>query len=75
MLEVHHPGLYRLRSSGPPPYIPVSAQAPPLPPSYTTVIIEEDMEPETSAETPIVEEAVAPTGVVVTPAEGESAVS
>ncbi|KAI1293444.1 hypothetical protein EDD11_008368 [Mortierella claussenii] len=32
------PSLYRLRSTGPPPYIPLpSDEAPPLPPSYNTV--------------------------------------
>ncbi|KAG0323500.1 hypothetical protein BG000_002616 [Podila horticola] len=32
-----HPILHRLRSQGPPPYIPSTEEAPPLPPSYNTV--------------------------------------
>ncbi|KAG0044749.1 hypothetical protein BGZ83_009983 [Gryganskiella cystojenkinii] len=54
MLEVAHPpGLYRLRSSGPPPYIPqTQAEAPPLPPSYNALIVQEDAEPEVVVESP-----------------------
>ena len=53
-LGVHSPGLYRLRSNGPPPYVLLSrANAPPLPPSFSTVRVNEEAGQESEQETPI----------------------
>lgn len=36
--SLSHPVLHRLRSQGPPPYIPSTEEAPPLPPSYNVTV-------------------------------------